>query len=351
MKKSRTEFVSWASLDMCDCAGACAARFQSTIRRALALMWVVTGLSSITARGEPTAEGAWKLGVEHFYNFEFAEALPYLRDAFKSSGRSESNPKYRYWLSKALWVRMLDEQVDINQDFMTAVLEKNLADPGLVSKDLKEEFSALTGEGIELGNRQLQNTPGKIEALYYLAAFRSNLAAYKLLVDGRRFGALSDLKQSMRGFQRVLERDSSNLLALTALGMAHYMVGSSPWYVRMFNPILGLEGTRSQGLSELESAAKLGNTDAKFMLKAALAREHRVAEALVLLQELSKSYPRNIPFRLQLAQVLASLGRREEAKELFEEVLRRVATDRTVDRRYTPAKVKELARQSNVTSP
>ena len=119
----------------------------------------------------------------------------------------------------------------------------------------------------------------------------------------------------------------------------------------MFNWLLGLEGSRYEGLEELQRAATAGNTDAKFILKSVLVRERRLVEALALLKELSESYSRNISFRIQMAQVLAKLGRENEARKVFQEVLSRVRSDKTIDPRYTPSKIEVLARQANVGIP
>lgn len=295
-----------------------------------------------------SAESAWEAGVDHFYNFEFDKALERFRESVRSSEPSDRRLEYQYWLSEALWVRMLDQQIDVNQDFMAAVLEKNVTHSGQVSKELKLDFSTVTNSGIEWCEQRLRTSPQDLGLSYYLAAFRSNLGAYELLVEGRRFAALSQIKRAMLDFRRVLEHDRTRVQALTLLGLGHYMVGTNPWYIRMFNPILGLEGNKGLGLEELEEASKKGNVDAKFILKSVLIREERHSEALVLLRDLSTSYPRNISFRLQLAKILSRSGQKDQARRIFQEVLERLKIDKTVDPRYTVARVEALARECDV---
>ena len=152
----------------------------------------------------------------------------------------------------------------------------------------------------------------------------------------------------MRTFSNVLAQNSHQPQALTILGLGHFMIGTNPWYVRIFNPILGLEGTESQGVEELQRAAEFGNTDAKFLLKSVLIREGRFPEALALLQALFASYSRNISFQMQTAQLLARLGRKTEATKIFSDILTRVNNDKRIDPRYTPLKIEEIERQTNL---
>ncbi len=289
----------------------------------------------------------WHRALDRFYTFEFAGSVEDFRSVVHDT-RNSSTLEQRYWLSKALWVFMLDQQVDVNQDFMTAVLDKTRADVDLVPTNLKREFSAETEAGLDACRIVLKKDSKNLDAVYYEAMFRSNLAAYKLLIAGRRVGALADIRNSMASFKEVLRRDASRSQALTYLGLGHYLIGTNPWYVRMFNPFLGLDGDSTLGLKELQEAAKGGNTDARFILKAALIREGRMVEALALVKDLSQEYPRNFSFSVQIAQLTAMLGRKDEAKILFEDLLKRLAADRTIDQRYTPAKIREVARKAGV---
>ena len=298
---------------------------------------------------QPTAAAeVWKKGVGKFYNFDFSGSLKDFRDAVAGSGGTEEGLEYQYWLSKALWVEMLDAQTDINVDFMTATLERSKVDLNALDHDLQNEFLASTESGIQRCQTRLKVDPEDLTAFYYLAAFRSNKAAYELLIESRRFAALSDIKQSMRMFSQVLKRDPSRVQALALTGLGHYLVGSNPWYIRVLNPLIGLDGTTAQGIDELGRAAAMGNVDAKFILKSAFVREGRPNEALDLLQQLSKSYPRNISFLLQMGELLSQSGRGSEAQAAFNEALRIVAAKGTTDSRNTTLKIEGIARNAHV---
>ena len=120
------------------------------------------------------------------------------------------------------------------------------------------------------------------------------------------------------------------------------MVGTNPWYIRMFNFLLGLEGDKAQGMQELSRAAEAGNVDAQFLYKGVLIREQRLPEALSVLEELHGRYPRNISFHLQMAQINAKLGNTDEAEVIFDDILERIATDPSVDKRVTREKVERI---------
>lgn len=309
-------------------------------------------LCTILAAGVAQAQSSsttFSKATERFYGFDFAASVTGFRQAAQESTTRDQKLEAQYWLAKALWIRILDEQTDINNDFVTASIERVNISSKRVDETLRSEFLTVTKTNVELCQQALKAAPGDLNALYFLAAFRSNEAAYRLIVEQRQFAALSLVKSCMQMFRQVLARDPSRSQMLSLLGLTHYMVGSNPWYLRALAPLFGLEGTRAQGVDELARAAKGGSADAKFVLKSVLIHEGRFAEALPILEELAARYPANAAFLLQQGQVLSKLGCGAEAQTAFRDVLRRVQNGEVPDLRYTPATIRTLARAANVT--
>ncbi len=298
---------------------------------------------------EPSAADiSWKKGTERFYSFDFVGSPRYFREAVREGKSRDQKLEYQYWLAKALWIRILDQQTDINNDFITAAIERVNISAKLVDDSLRNEFLTVTKTGVDTCQHALKQSPDDLNALYFLAAFRSNEAAYRLIVEQRQFAALSSIKACIQMFRQVLAKDPSRLQMLSLLGLTHYMIGSNPWYVRAMSPLFGLEGTRAEGIAELERASRAGSVDATFVLKSALVKEGRLNDALPLLEELSALYPMNLAFVLQKGQILATLGQTEKARAAFREVLGRVRNGEAPDPRFTPLRVQELARAANV---
>lgn len=313
---------------------------------------IVCGLlaaSAVHAQQSAAATLSWNKATERFYSFDFAQSLVYFRDAVRESSSRDQKLEYQYWLAKALWIRILDQQTDINNDFVTATIDRvNISSKG-VDENLRKEFLSVTATGADTCQRALKASPDDLNALYFLAGFRSNEAAYELIVERRQFAALSSVKRCMQMFRQVLARDPSRSQMLSLLGLTHYMVGSNPWYIRALAPIFGLEGTRAEGVEELERAGRTGNVDAKFVLKSVLVHEGRLTEALPLVEELSRLYPKNAAFLLQKGQILAKLGRKAEAQSAFREASRRIENGEVPDVRYTSATIQRLAHEAGIT--
>ena len=159
--------------------------------------WFVLSLyfcSPAIVSGSTKAERYYQIGTDHFYSFEFAEALSNLKEALEL-GDAPRSLEYRYWVSKVLWVYLLDQQIAINEDFMTVLLDKDLTKQPRIDPDVRREFFGVTRGGIKIAAGILQEQPDNLEAVFYLAAFQSNLAAYNLLLEGKRLSALSDIKK------------------------------------------------------------------------------------------------------------------------------------------------------------
>jgi hypothetical protein len=181
-----------------------------------------------------------------------------------------------------------------------------------------------------------------------VAGLYGNLGAYKLLIENARRSTLSEIKRAMQSCETVIVTDPSNGRALAILSLGHYLIGTNPWYIRLFNPFFGVEGSVSKGILELERGSRVGDTDAQFILKGALTREKRYGEALPLLRRLSSTYPRNIAFKLQIGQVAVILGLHGEVNDAFRTALELVRQDTKHDPRYTPTLVISLANKSGV---
>jgi tetratricopeptide (TPR) repeat protein len=94
------------------------------------------------------------------------------------------------------------------------------------------------------------------------------------------------------------------------------VVGSLPWGYRALGFLAGFRGDREQGIKTLQLVAEKGvanQVDAMILLGVAYRRERRSQDAVPLLEELERRFPRNFLFIFELAEMYADLGRREEA--------------------------------------
>ena len=122
-----------------------------SISRVAVLVFLCLSLSGsvvvCAARDAETAERYYKIGADNFYNFEFGQALETLKAALELAEDRSAALEYRYWVSKVLWVYLLDQQIDINEDFMTVVLDKDLTKQPRIDSPLRREFFDVTRGG------------------------------------------------------------------------------------------------------------------------------------------------------------------------------------------------------------
>jgi len=158
---------------------------------------------------------------------------------------------------------------------------------------------------------------------------------------------LAGFKAARRSFdehERVLELDSSRKDAGLIIGTYRYVVSTLSLPVRMMAYVAGFGGGRDRGIQALQSAAGLRTgatpgpsndalasdaaTDAMFALVLVYNRERRYDDAVRVLQELRRLYPRNRLLLLEAGATALRGGRAQQADDLLSEGLAMLATDR-----------------------
>jgi len=125
----------------------------------------------------------------------------------------------------------------------------------------------------------------------------------------------------------ALEEDKHLPDAYLGLGLYDYFVDTLPTIVKLFRWIIGLPGgSRTQGLQEIEYAAKYGKLtsgEAKFYLAKDYSRgsERQYSKSLELFRELEREYPHNELWKLQIGSLEIRTGHSKEGEALYREVL------------------------------
>jgi len=123
--------------------------------------------------------------------------------------------------------------------------------------------------------------------------------------------------------EHVLVLDPNYLDAKMVVGTHNYVVGNLPWSVKVAAALAGLTGSKEKGLEYLSEVAKgdvENSADAKVILGLFLRREHQYDEALGYMRELSTRYPKNHLFLTEVANLLRSAGRLDEAETVYRRV-------------------------------
>jgi tetratricopeptide (TPR) repeat protein len=129
----------------------------------------------------------------------------------------------------------------------------------------------------------------------------------------------------------VLELDPSRKEAAMVVGTYRYVVSTLSMPLRMMAYVAGFGGGRDRGIQMIqETAATRDNesrTDAMFALVLLYNRERRYDDALRVLEELRRMYPRNRLAVLEAGSTALRAGRGAQAEALFTQGLTVVARE------------------------
>jgi tetratricopeptide (TPR) repeat protein len=108
-------------------------------------------------------------------------------------------------------------------------------------------------------------------------------------------------------------------------GLHDYIVGSLPWHWKTLGFLIGIRGDKEKGIQTVKEVArngKLNRVDAEIFLCVLYRRENQPKEAVPLVKDLIRRYPRNFLLRLELAQMYSMGGDGKSGLETLEEVAR-----------------------------
>lgn len=261
-------------------------------------------------------------GWQHFYNNEYDQALA----AFEQEAREHpEDPEAYNHIAQAVLYREM---------FRSGALESQLVtgnNPFLrrakmgVSPDVRKQFQDALDKAIDLGNAELKEDANSIPALYALSVAHGLRANYAFLVEKAWSQALHEATTSRKYSDRILAVDPKFVDAYLIQGLHDYVVGSLPFYVRMFGFLAGFHGDRELGIRELQDVAQhgvLNKYDAQILLAAIYRREHKPEQAIPLLKECAARFPRNYLLRLEEVQMYSDAGNKAAALQVLDDVSR-----------------------------
>ncbi len=262
---------------------------------------------------EPDVERAF----DHFYNLEYDQALAEFRAAVVAH---PDKPELRNNVAQSLLYREMfrngaleSEMVSGNNAFLR---RPKLNAPAVV----EHEFNTQIATALQLSQDQLAKNPNDTDALYTLGVAYGLRANYNFLVKKAWTDSLRDAGEARKAHNRVTELDPSNYDARLVQGVHDYVVGSLPAFYRALVNVFGVRGDRAGGIRTLKEVAAKGRhnkTDAQVLLCALLRREGRPREALPLLNDLLRRYPRDYLLRFEKEQMYSAIGDKASAlKEL-----------------------------------
>jgi len=317
--------------------------------------------------------------LELAYNLDHDQALELLRRAV---ALAPDDPAPHRSLASVLWLNLLFRRGAVTVDHYLGSLSRSSVDLAKPPPDIDREFRFHVERAISLAERRVASNPGSPQAHYDLGAAVGLQASYVATVEGRMLAGFRAAQRCYDEHEKVLALDPSRKDAGLIVGTYRYIVSTMALPMRMMAYVAGFGGGRERGIQMLEETAEfnmqkaggldtkpkagvhdttpkagvhdttpkagvhdteakagvhdteakagVGNdsrTDSLFALVLVYNRERRFDDALRVLQELRRLYPRNRLLLLEAGATALRGGRAQQADDLLTEGLAMLAKD------------------------
>lgn len=253
--------------------------------------------------GPPEFDQAFGL----LYNFDFVGSQAVL-DGYIARHPEEPLP-YAMRASGHLF-HELDRLGILESEFFSddkRIVEKKKLKP---DPAVRARLFAALGDAQGRAEKALAADPNNRDALFAMCMVTGVTTDYVALVEKRQLASLSFVRRSAVWANRLLRLDPAYYDAYLTTGVAEYILGSLPFFVRWFVRVDNIRGSKERGIRNVELVAREGRyfkPFAKILLGIACLRDKRPHDARRLLMELARDYPGNPLFRKELAKLSAQV--------------------------------------------
>jgi len=280
--------------------------------------WIVVLFLTSTAAAQKDLTDQ---GFNHFYNLEYDEAIAVFE---KAIAQYPSIPDLHNHLAQSLIFREMfrdgaleSELVSGNNSFLRRA---KLNPTPEVEKRILDEI----GKSMALCEARLKSNPNDTSAMYALGIAYGLRSNYYWVVKKAWHDSLKDATSARKLHNRISALEPNNVDARLVQGLHDYIVGSLPWTWRTLGFLIGIHGDKEKGIRTVQEVArngKLNKVDAEIFLGALYRRENQPKQAVPLIQDLIRRYPRNFLLRLELAQMYSMGGDGKSGLAALEEVV------------------------------
>jgi hypothetical protein len=277
--------------------------------------WVLGLLICVPATAMAASEGPCgadspEVGeaFDHLYNFSFPAAHADINRYIAAHPREPLGYAIR---AAAYLFFELDRLGILETEFLTS--DKHIADKKALrpDADVREKFLKAVDDATSRAQAALTANPGDRQALFSMSMVEGVTTDYMAFVEKHQIASLSPAKRSNGYAQQLLKLNPPCVDAYITPGISEYMVGSLPFFIRWFVHFDNVQGSKEQGVKNLELVVREGHyfkPFAKILLAIIDLREKRPQETAKLLESLAQDYPSNPLFRKELARMTNAQG-------------------------------------------
>jgi len=284
-------------------------------------------LVPVVAQANPESAALRARGFAHAYSLDYDLATREMEAAAKADSR---DGHARRGLALIPWLMISFRRGAVTvDDYLGSVSKQNVA-MRAPPADLAARFHEHIGPALALAEQAVAARPRDPEAHYELGAAVGLQASYVATVEGRILGAFRAARRAYDAHERVLELDPKRKDAGLVVGMYRYVVSQLSLPIRMMAYVVGFGGGKERGIQMIEEAAAHRSeaaADAKFALVLLYNREQRYGDALNVLAQLQREFPRNRILWLEAGATALRANRAADAERILNEGLAKMAAD------------------------
>ena len=250
-------------------------------------------LTAPLAEASPESRAFIERAFTAAYNLDHADAIANLDKALAAD---PNDPDAHRAAAVIAWLRIgfLRGSITVD-DYLGSVSKPNinmLPPPA----DEANRFQRHITRALQLSETEVRRRPRDAEAHFRLGAAVGTQASYGATVEGKVLASFRAARRAYDAHETVLELDPSRKDAGLIVGTYRYVVSALSLPIRLMAYVAGFGGGKERGLQMIEEAANyrsLSQTDARFALILLYNREKRYQDALRVIGQLQKQYPRN----------------------------------------------------------
>jgi tetratricopeptide (TPR) repeat protein len=294
---------------------------------AAAAAWLVVCLPAIGSSDE-RSRALVHSAFNAAYNLDHADAIAFLDKAVQADPNDADAHRA---VAVIAWLRIgfLRGSITVD-DYLGNVSKPNI---NMLPPPAEEarRFQTHVVRALQLAEAEVRARPNDPEAHFRVGAVVGVQASYGATVEGKVLSSFRAARRAYDAHERVLELDPSRKDAGLIVGTYRYIVSALSAPMRLMAYMVGFGGGKERGLQMIEEAARhpsLMQTDARFALLLLYNRERRFDDAMRVVGELQKQYPRNRQIWYEGGATLLRAGRLKEAEAMLVEGLRRFDSDK-----------------------
>lgn len=266
---------------------------------------------------DPTVRAAY----EKFYNLDYDGALRLFDDV--SNTHPQEPMAWDYILMATIFRELyLQDLLDTTYYAHDSFLSSKRDVP--VAPQVRARIESLTSKVVSMCDQRIKQNPADKNAYFARGYAKGMHAVFITLADHSFASAAHQGLQARNDSEQVLKIDPQYADAKMAIGLQQFAVAALPRFLRIMAGIIGVSGSKEQGLNLLRDAGAHGvvtSVESRTALSLFLRHDARYPEALAVQRGLAEQYPHDYLFRLEVANLMKDGGQGMVAVYEYEAVL------------------------------